>query len=117
MPAKKIVECYFLIPLNRDKVISDGERHPPLVWQWLNDAVYTTFEGLTIAPGVYKGIWKSPKTGQAVRDSTRKFIIALPPKDVEKLRSFLRQACRVFEQECIYLNVGGYVEYVEPEDD
>jgi hypothetical protein len=80
MASKRIVECSFLIPLHRDAEISDGEQHSPQVWRWLNDALYLTFDGRTIAPGVYKGVWKSPATGNPIHDETRKYIIALPAR-------------------------------------
>ncbi len=83
------VECVFLIPLTRDKEISDGNRHAPQAWRWLNDEFYCNFDGITIAPGVYKGIWKSTQTGLPVHDKTRKFVVALPKNEVAKLRAVL----------------------------
>ncbi len=113
MAPKRIVECSFLIPHHRDAEISDGERHAPQAWQWLSDEMFVRFEGMTIAPGVYKGVWKSSRTARPIHDQTRKFFVALPERDVKKLRSMPREACTVFDQQRIYLNVAGCAEFVE----
>jgi hypothetical protein len=47
-------------------------------------------------------------------DSSRKFIVALPRRRLRELRALLVEACGVFQQKCIYLSVGGTVEFVAP---
>ncbi len=68
----------------------------------------------TLAPGLYEGGYSDPDTGERVTDASRKYILAVKKSDVKKLRAVLREACRVFEQKCIYFNVGGTVEFVFP---
>jgi len=56
--------------------------------------------------------YQDPDTGQRVQDQSRRYLVALPRKDVEKLREVLREACVVFQQKAIYLSVAGEVEFV-----
>jgi hypothetical protein len=88
--------------------------HSPQVWQWLNDELYKRFDGRSIAPGLYEGVWKSPKTGLPIHDETRRFIVALPADRIDELRALLRATCGQFEQQCIYLSVASHVEFIEP---
>jgi hypothetical protein len=113
MSPESWLECTFFIPLRRDPEISDGEPHTTDDWNWLSDELYDRFEGRTIAPGLYEGLWKSPKTERPVPDESRKYIVALPPGRVDELRQLLRAACRVFHQQAIYLAVAGHVELIE----
>jgi hypothetical protein len=48
-----------------------------------------------------------------VDDASNRFIVAVAKKDLPKLRSLLSAACVIFAQKCIYLSVGGKVEFVE----
>jgi hypothetical protein len=107
------VECHFLIPLRRDKEISDGKLHKPAAWKWIARELYKLSEAWTLAPGVYEGQWKSPETGEVVMDYSRRYIVALPRKKVAELRRLLVEACAVFQQRCIYLVVAGRAELVE----
>ena len=107
------LECAFFIPTRRDGEISDGELHTTDAWNWLTDELYDRFEARTIAPGLYEGLWKSPKTGRPVPDESRKYIVALPQSRIDELRQLLREACRVFHQQSIYLSIAGHVELIE----
>ncbi|MBI1831444.1 MAG: hypothetical protein HYR84_08345, partial [Planctomycetes bacterium] len=69
------------------------------------------------APGIYKGVWKSPRTEAPIHDETRRYVIAVPAGQVKRLRAVLREACRVFEQQSIYFSVAGVVEFIEAEND
>jgi hypothetical protein len=106
------VECWFLIPVRRDDQLSDGELHSTDAWIWLDNEQFARFEGGTLAPGIYAGFYRDPDTGKRVDDSSRKFIVALPQHRVRELRVLLQDACSVFQQKCIYLSVGGKVEFV-----
>jgi hypothetical protein len=106
-------ECTFLIPVRRDAELSDGDPHDAEAWEWLTDELYDSFNGVTTAPGLYQGVWKSSKTGQRVADESRKFIVALASDKVDYLRHILAEACDVFKQQAIYLSVGGQVEFIE----
>jgi hypothetical protein len=105
------VECSFLIPLTRDAVGSDGRPHPPLVWEWLDHQLFSKCSGLTMAPGEYSGSYIDPEQQVRVDDQSRRFIVALPRRELEQLRSILRDACYLFAQKSLYLSVGGKVEF------
>jgi len=62
---------------------------------------------------LYIGFYQDRDTKERVHDRSYRFEVALPRKQVAKLRALLRDACRVFAQKCIYLSVAGYVEFVE----
>jgi len=67
--------------------------------------------------GLYEGWYPDPDTEKRVKDQSRRFLIAIPSKKIRKLRSFLREACRVFFQKCIYLSIAGKVEFVKGAND
>lgn len=108
-----IPECAFLFPIHRDKRLSDGELHSTEAWNWLTDQVYERFDGVTIDPDLYKGMWKHPQTGERVSDQSRRYIVALSPERLDELRRLLVEACSVFQQQCIYLSIAGQFEFVE----
>ncbi len=112
MAKKRLLECSFLIPLRRDVNLSDGKLHARKAWNWLDEQLFA-FGGATEAIEHYKGWYPDPDTGQAVRDVSKKYFVALTREEVGRLRSFLREACLVFEQKIIYLSVAGHVEFVE----
>ncbi len=107
-----LLECSFLIPIRRDRNLSDGRPHTREAWNWLDDQLYE-FEGATRANQLYEGWYRDSGTGKAVRDRSRKYYVALARSEVERLRSLLREVCRVFRQKCIYLSVAGHVEFVQ----
>jgi hypothetical protein len=37
MSQRPLVECSFLIPVRRDKVLSDGGLHEPSTWDWFDN--------------------------------------------------------------------------------
>ena len=106
------VECWFLIPIRRDEDLSDGDLHSVESWEWLDRELFVRFEGGTRAPGLYEGFYRDPDTGERVNDSSSKFIVALTRRRVRELRQLLRDACREFQQKCIYLSIAGQVEFV-----
>ena len=112
MSAKRLLECSFLIPNRRDRNLSDGKPHLPAAWKWLRAQLYQ-FGGGTCAIDLYEGWYEDRDTGKPVKDLSRKYFVALPRQEVDRLRSVLQEACIVFQQKCIYLSVAGYVEFVE----
>ena len=108
-----VLACNLLIPVNRDSELSDGQPNSPATWSWLETALYERFGGWTRAPGLYEGFYRDPDTGQKVSDESREYTVAAPRGRLKLLRSFLIEACEVFSQKCIYLNVAGRVEFVE----
>lgn len=108
-----LVECSFFIPLQRDANLSDGASHPQEAWDWLDNELFDRFGGGTMAPGTYRGFYTDPDTGQRVADESNRFIVAVRKSQVKGLRLLLSAACVIFAQKCIYLSVGGKVEFVE----
>ena len=87
MAKRRLVECGFYIPILQDKHLSDGQPHLAEAWA---------------AAG-----------RQPLRVRRRDTVGGGPPRQVAKLRPLLREACVVLAQQCIYLSVAGYVEFVE----
>jgi len=110
--SQPLLECSFLIPVRRDRNLSDGKPHPPKTWFWLEDELLA-FSGATRAPNAYQGWYLDADTGERVRDRSRKYFVAVPRGRIPELRGLLRQACSKFRQKCIYLSVAGQVEFVE----
>jgi len=110
---ERVLECSFRIPSRRDAEVSDGNPHDAETWEWLGGRLYALFHGKTIAPGWYEGTWESPRTGQPVSDRSRKYIVAVPEKQVATLRQLLVEACGMFGQQMLYLSVAGVVEFIE----
>ncbi len=111
-----LMECSFLIPISRDVNLSDGGPHDPAVWGWLDDELFIRCGGRTLAPGLYEGFYTDPDTAERVPDQSRKFIVAVAESHLDELRKFLSAACVLFQQKCIYLSVGGQVEFIEAPD-
>ena len=111
MPAS-LLECSFLIPICRDAEVSDGGEHEKWLWTWLDSELFGRFGGATQAPGLYRGFDVDPDTKQRVDDECLKFFVALDESRVDDLRQLLKGACFMFQQKCVYLNVGGRVELV-----
>ena len=112
MTEARVVECAFFIPLTRDTLLSDGKPHTPDIWDRLDDEIFGRFAGGTLAPGVYKGFYADPDTGQRVDDRSKRYIVAVAEDRLADLRLMLGEACDWFQQKCIYLSVGGYVEFI-----
>ena len=113
MLREPVLACTFLVPVNRDADLSDGQPNSPATWSWLETALYERFGGGTRAPGLYEGFYRDPDTGAKVSDESREYAVALPRGRLKQLRSLLIEACDVFAQKCIYLNVGGRVEFIQ----
>jgi hypothetical protein len=109
---KQLLECSFLIPIRRDRNLSDGRPHRRAAWRWLSARLYE-FGGCTRSLERYEGWYRDPDTGDRVTDQSQKYTVALPREAVGRLRALLREACPVFAQKSIYLSVAGYVEFIE----
>jgi hypothetical protein len=116
MARQVLLECSFLIPVRRDRNLSDGARHLSHCRFWLEHALFV-FGGATRAPDLYTGWYLDPDTGEQIRDRSRKYFVAVQRAQVGELRDLLRQACATFQQKCIYLSVAGRVEFVEGGND
>jgi hypothetical protein len=112
MARKPLLECSFLIPIRRDRILSDGRRHNLRAWDWLESEL-TQFGGATKAGSLDLGWYQDPDVGERVTDLSQRYTVALPRKELGRLRGLLREACAMFQQKCIYLSVAGHVEFVE----
>jgi hypothetical protein len=106
-----VLECSFLIPLKRDKNLSDGKPHKQEAWDWLELQLYP-FGGATFAMEAVAGWYVDQDTRERVWDDSWRYTVATPRGQVRRLRRILRAACEIFAQKCIYLSVAGYVEFV-----
>src|SRR5262245_29007832 len=112
MARERLLECSFLIPIRRDRNLSDGKAHRREAWKWLEKQLIA-FGGGTLATELYKGFYHDPETGKLVRDLSQRYFVALAREKVGNLRFLLQEACVVFQQKCIYLSVAGHVEFVD----
>ena len=112
-----MIERSFLIPIQTDKHLSDGGDQEKWLWAWLDAELFRRFGGATQSEGLYQGFYIDPDTNERVSDRCLKFFVALRDEQVEDLRQLLQGACFLFQQKCIYLNVGGRVEFVKPDYD
>ena len=108
------LECSFLIPICRDANLSDGLVHDAETWDWLTTELFNRFGGATAAPGIYQGFYRDPDTQQQVADESYKYIVAIADSRLDELKQLLSAACMLFQQKCIYLNVAGRVEFIQP---
>jgi hypothetical protein len=112
MARQRLLECSFLIPIRRDRNLADGKPHKHGAWDWL-DGQLVQFGGGSLALELYEGGYVDPDTHERITDRSKKYTIALPRKELSRLRAVLREACQVFAQKSIYLSVAGHVEFVE----
>ncbi len=111
MARKRLVECSFLIPLRRDKNLSDGKPHELQCWDWL-EAQLAEFGGGSYSNATESGWYEDPDTKERVRDESWRHTVAVTSRQVRRLRALLADACEIFQQKCIYLRVGIHVEFV-----
>ncbi len=108
---KQLLECAFLIPLRRDKNLSDGEPHDDEAWEWLETNLFP-FGGGSWANETLEGFYVDPDTSERVFDESWRYFVAVPSEQVRLLRRVLCEACDIFQQKCLYLSVAGKVEFV-----
>lgn len=111
MARKTLLECSFLIPLRRDKNLSDGKRHEQRCWRWL-EAQLAPFGGASYANATESGWYEDPDTHERVWDESWRYTVAVTRRQARRLRGLLAAACEVFAQKYIYLSVAGHVELV-----
>jgi len=73
----------------------------------------TFYRGDALVPGEYE---ESPGT-PPIKDTSRRYLLAIPEGKVNDLRLLLRMAAHTFDQLAIYLAVAGQVEFVTPTAD
>ncbi len=113
MEQEQLVEAAFLISIREDRSVGNGRLHPHTRWQRLTRDLYHMFESWSRDPGLVEGVYKDPDTGQPVSDKSRRYVVALPQRELDRLRRYLREVGAVFKQKVIYLSVAGTIEFVE----
>src|SRR5438270_13482841 len=86
--AERLFECSFLIPIRRDRLLSDGKLHRQDTWKWLEHALFV-FGGATRAPELYEGWYLDLDSGQPVRYRSCKYIVALERSRLAEVRILL----------------------------
>lgn len=76
------------------------------------DALFERFGGFTGPEGPIAGGYTN-RSGRRVEDESFRYTVALPPHRTHELRELLAQVANSFDQECIYLVVGGEAELVD----
>jgi|SRR5215216_3473745 len=114
MPSQLIgVQCEVMIPLVGN---SDKGPHRDATWAWLESKFIELARGFS-GPKIYKslssvsGAYMDPQ-GHLVRDENRHYIISLLSCRIDSLKTLLEEACLMFDQDFIYLNIGGQAEFV-----
>jgi hypothetical protein len=112
------VQCEFFVPIVRN---SDKQPHQPSAWNQLVDEIRrvfpaghsgpeTFYRGDALVPGEYEDNPDEPP----IEDTSRRYLLAIPPNKVDDLRQLLRKAANTFDQMAIYLSVKGDVEFITP---
>jgi len=119
---ERVLECSFLVPILRDsKRDSKPESHDPILWRLLDDALREAFTGRSGPRRIFAyrteelipGDYSEPDTGRRVEDESRLYTVAIPTREIDRLRVILRTVANSFDQQSIYLSVAGVVEYIE----
>ena len=84
-----------------------------VTWEMASYTPIHDFAGWSRTPGLVEGVYKDPDTGRPVSDKSRRYVVALPHRELDRLRRYLREVGAVFKQKIIYLSVAGQVEFVE----
>lgn len=114
------LQCEFFVPLVRN---SDKEPHQPTAWTLLGNEIRrvfpaghsgpeTFYRGDALVPGEYEDNPGEP----AIKDTSRRYLLAIPADQVERLRQLLRKVANTFDQKAIYLSVKGDVEFITPSE-
>lgn len=108
----------FLIPIREDSEIGSGRLHGPHRWKALENAIYKAFGGVTGRDRT-SGLWRSPKTGNPVRDVSRVFEVDVPEDRLDAVRALLRRAYKTFVQQTIRVVIRGEADYISggPDDE
>lgn len=113
LKSNDLIEASFLVPVTEDKDIGTGNFHPKSRWLELEHQLFKIFKGYTLSKESYDGCWESSDTHKAVRDSSRKYFVALRVKYLKKLRTFLKITASTFRQKEIYFVRNGKVEFIQ----
>jgi len=110
------IQCEFFVPIVRN---SDKVPHQPSAWVLFANEIRrlfpaghsgpeTFYRGDALLPGEYEDNPAEPP----IKDSSRRYLLAIPEAKVADLRLLLRKAANTFDQKAMYLSVKGDVEFV-----
>ena len=89
---------------------NDGTDVPDVLITKMLDKALDTFGGYTYNPLFMQGAWKDDKTGKVYEERMRSLEIATDcAKD---FKAFVKELCKAFDQECMYVVNLGAVEFV-----
>lgn len=99
-----IIECAFLVPITE-------ARHQSKI-HIVRKMLLETFGGFSQDSQAVHGVWKNP-AGLVISDVSYRFVCAVRRDCIGKLRDIVSKLCAAFDQECMYFNVAGRVEFIE----
>jgi hypothetical protein len=114
------VQCEFFVPIARN---SDKQPHQPIAWTVLGNEIRrvfpaghsgpeTFYRGDALVPGEYEDNPGEPP----IKDTSRRYLLAIPANKVDELRQLLRKAANTFDQKAMYLSIKGDVEFITPSE-
>ena len=84
---------------------NDGRPFPPFAFETLEHFLTTLCGGYT-RRGDVEGAWRSPETGDVMRDRSRSYVVTLAAEEADeqiaRIESFIR---RYFRQEAVFLEL------------
>lgn len=96
--ADAFVEVRFLVPLEDNRGVAFDDSR----FEWLEDRLAERFGGYTVE-GVFPGAWHDGR--RVVRETSRRYLVAVPEERVDELIGFLHDVKREFHQESLYVSV------------
>jgi hypothetical protein len=100
-PMRTTTRVDILVPL----ADNDGRPFPPTAFHTFENSLATLCGGFT-RRGDVEGAWRSPDTGEIMRDRSRSYVITLAAEQAEeqiaKIESFI---CRYFRQQAAFLEL------------
>ncbi len=99
------IECAFLVPQTDDWMKAK--------LSVVRDLLLGKFGGFSEETTLVHGLWRDDD-GIVHEDWSRRFGCAVHPARVGELRSIVREVCVAFQQQCVYFNVAGHVEFIAP---
>jgi hypothetical protein len=107
------LQTHLFVPLYRDKAFGGG-LHTTDKLEKLTTDLFVMFKGHTLGPGIFKGVYEDPDTGEPVEDESLQFIVALEEDRIPELREYIRKVVAPsFGQKYIYFYNGRDVEFIE----
>ena len=115
------MQVWFPVPEVRN---SDRQLHQPIAWRLLQDEIRRRFptghsgpenfyRAVDLVPGEYSAAPGDPP----ISDRNRRYFLAVPETRIDEVRELLGKAAVTFDQEAMYLNVAGVVEFISPGDE